>query len=153
MKDDIDYRLFDSLRKVDRRMRSRCAHTRRHEEEACDPPLHREIILHLLSEKQGSLRQKELAQAFNVSPSTLSQMLDRLEADGYIERCPDKSDKRATLLTLTESGANREAQIKERYRSRFRQLYRNLSYEEKQTLIALLLKLAAEDDDSAAEQA
>jgi DNA-binding MarR family transcriptional regulator len=42
-----------------------------------------------------------------ITSGGLTKRLDRLEAAGLIERHPDPDDRRATLLRLTEEGANR----------------------------------------------
>ncbi|MBI1363729.1 MAG: MarR family transcriptional regulator [Proteobacteria bacterium] len=51
--------------------------------------------------RQG-LRQNELADILEVQPITLARLLDKLEADGWVERRPDPTDRRAKQLFLTE---------------------------------------------------
>ncbi|ANZ42529.1 MarR family transcriptional regulator [Lentzea guizhouensis] len=47
---------------------------------------------------------KDLSNALQLDPGTLSPLLKRLEAVGYVERQRDKTDERALALTLTERG-------------------------------------------------
>ncbi|MEU7480796.1 MarR family transcriptional regulator [Lentzea sp. NPDC042327] len=47
---------------------------------------------------------KDLSTALQLDPGTLSPLLKRLEAIGYVERQRDKADERALALTLTEQG-------------------------------------------------
>ena len=44
---------------------------------------------------------KTLCEKTSLDKSTLTGILSRLERDGYIERRPDKADKRSTLIFLT----------------------------------------------------
>jgi DNA-binding MarR family transcriptional regulator len=46
----------------------------------------------------------ELAAAERVRPQSMSQTLMELEALGFIERRPDESDGRRTMIDLTEAG-------------------------------------------------
>lgn len=51
-----------------------------------------------------SVRMSELARLSNGSLSRLSNVVKRLEANGWIRRCPDPCDRRVTLATLTDAG-------------------------------------------------
>jgi DNA-binding MarR family transcriptional regulator len=60
-----------------------------------------------LSEVAGSPARSQLAisRAIRVlDPSTLVGVLDGLESAGFVTRTPDPSDRRARLVTATESG-------------------------------------------------
>jgi DNA-binding MarR family transcriptional regulator len=50
--------------------------------------------------------QRELADLMHIEPPTLVRHLDRLEADGYVERRPDPDDRRAWRLYLTPRGSD-----------------------------------------------
>jgi DNA-binding MarR family transcriptional regulator len=52
----------------------------------------------------GSLPAGELAAAAGVSSATVSQMVDRLEDDGYVERIRSDADRRVVLVALTRRG-------------------------------------------------
>ena len=63
------------------------------------------LVLAGLSEAPGrTLRMSALAGFAEGSPSRLSQVVDRLERRGWVERAPDPSDRRATLGRLTDAG-------------------------------------------------
>ena len=52
----------------------------------------------------GPSNQQTLAAALSVSPRNVTGLVDALEAGGFVERRPHPSDRRATLVTLTEPG-------------------------------------------------
>ncbi|WP_208115391.1 MarR family winged helix-turn-helix transcriptional regulator [Nocardia ignorata] len=53
---------------------------------------------------RGPLTQRALADLLEVSPRNVTGLLDGLAADGYVDRQPHPTDRRATLVTLTERG-------------------------------------------------
>ncbi|MCX7355134.1 MAG: MarR family transcriptional regulator [Alphaproteobacteria bacterium] len=61
------------------------------------------VIVHL-SRNEGST-QTFLADILEIENATLARLLDRLEADGWIERRPSPTDRRAKHLYLTEKPA------------------------------------------------
>ena len=54
--------------------------------------------------RAGTVRQSVLAERVGVEAMTLSGSLDRLEAQGLIERRPDPADRRAKLVVPTPAG-------------------------------------------------
>ena len=61
--------------------------------------------------------------------------------NGYIERKVDESDRRATLIFLTEKGEARANEIRDQREHRFDRLFGELSAEEKEQLLTLLRKM------------
>ncbi len=59
-------------------------------------------VLAYLARQEG-LNQAALAQILEVEPITLARLLDRLQRAGLVERRPDRKDRRAHLLYLTEA--------------------------------------------------
>ena len=53
---------------------------------------------------RGPLRQRDLAEALRVSPRNVTGLLDALERSGFVVRTPHPSDRRASLIRLTEKG-------------------------------------------------
>src|ERR1700722_1523621 len=45
-----------------------------------------------------------LAQALNVTPRRVTDLVDALEADGLVERRPNPRDGRSTLISITPDG-------------------------------------------------
>ena len=101
----------------------------------------REIILQLLLEEETGMRQKDLAAKLGIGPSSLSEQIDALEADRYLERTANPDDKRSTLIVLTEKGKARAWEVQDDSRKAAEAFCSKLTEEEKDTLIALLDKL------------
>jgi MarR family transcriptional regulator, transcriptional regulator for hemolysin len=57
-------------------------------------------VLFRLDRYEG-LKQSELAELLDLQPISLTRLLDRLAANGLIERKPDPNDRRANRLYLT----------------------------------------------------
>lgn len=47
---------------------------------------------------------RALADALHVTPRNVTELVDALERDGYLRRRPHESDRRATLVELTDNG-------------------------------------------------
>ncbi|GAF35550.1 MarR family winged helix-turn-helix transcriptional regulator [Lentilactobacillus farraginis] len=60
-------------------------------------------VLHVLA-KEGTLIQSQLAEILDIRPSSLTELLSKLEDRGLISRTPDENDKRVTNVTLTDAG-------------------------------------------------
>ncbi|WP_280396584.1 MarR family winged helix-turn-helix transcriptional regulator [Nocardia carnea] len=52
----------------------------------------------------GPVTQRTLADLLQVTPRTVTGLLDGLGTDGYIQRAPHPTDRRAQLVTLTDRG-------------------------------------------------
>lgn len=50
------------------------------------------------------ITQRELSLLMHVADSSAARLLDRLERDGMVIRSPHESDRRVTLVRLTENG-------------------------------------------------
>jgi DNA-binding MarR family transcriptional regulator len=68
---------------------------------------------HLLWElhRRGPSTQQTLAVALNVTPRNVTGLIDALEATGFVERRRHPSDRRATLVTLTELGTRTTSEM------------------------------------------
>ena len=78
------------------------------------------IILARL-ERQPGMSQNELAAIAEVAPITVARLIDRLEAQGLVERCTDPADRRIWRLRLTPAAAPVLRDLK-RYRAEVRAL-------------------------------
>jgi len=103
----------------------------------CGLSLARTKVLTRLHE-QGPTRQNVLASAFDLSPHSITDIVDALERLGLVERRPDATDRRAKLVAITTAGesclgvanATRERVLK--------QIFGALSEEDRATFLRLL---------------
>lgn len=147
MEQDLDVILFDRFGQIARFMRRGKGpgvvfgcddHTHC---KTATPAFRREIILAILSQYPDGMRQKEIADEIHVSPSTMSEMIRRLEAEHYIERKQDPDDGRAAFIALTHAGARRAEEIKEARLMELRHIFKNLDDRDKQDLIRIVDKM------------
>jgi DNA-binding MarR family transcriptional regulator len=61
--------------------------------------------------RAGGVSQRELAGLMRIEPSTLVRHLDRLEAEGYVERRADPADRRRLLVDVTPAGRARLTEL------------------------------------------
>ena len=66
------------------------------------PRVHLTWVLH----HGGPMTQRALADALRVTPRNVTGLVDALEADGFVVRAAHPTDRRATLVTLTERGTS-----------------------------------------------
>lgn len=67
-------------------------------------PARAEVLFAL--HQQGAMVQRELSQALRCTPRHVTALIDALEAQGWVARTPHPTDRRATLVTLTEKGTS-----------------------------------------------
>ena len=108
------------------------------------PAFARERLLGIIGDYEGGVRQKTLMEQLGINPSSVSEMISKLERDGYVKRTVDPDDKRATLITLTELGEARTAELADEKEEMLKGVFDNLTVDEKEQLLALLEKLTAE---------
>ena len=62
-------------------------------------------FLRTLSRCDSPQRLGEIAERLDVAPRSVTSKVDQAEADGHVRRIPDPTDRRATLIELTDGGA------------------------------------------------
>lgn len=72
-------------------------------------------VLHALNNAGGRLRMQDLAATLFMNKSSLTRLVDRIEADGLISREADSADGRGTLAALTKVGRERYRSVKPVY--------------------------------------
>jgi DNA-binding MarR family transcriptional regulator len=93
------------------------------------------------------LSARELAEAATLSPATVTQMLEGLEAHGLVKRLRSVEDKRVVLTALSERGR----EVVERHRAqvepRWRASLSEFTPEQLATTAAVLIRLARHFDE------
>ena len=105
--------------------------------------LARVAALKVLSDAGESLPLTQLAERLSCVKSNITQLVDRLEADGLVERRADPHDRRARLATLTAAGRAACDEGSRLLDDAERHVLRHLSPEESRQLAELLAKVAA----------
>src|SRR6266566_611881 len=97
--------------------------------------------LQRLVDAGGSLPLGQLAERLACVKSNVTQLVDRLEADGLVTREADQNDRRSRLAVLTEAGRKAYARGTEIHQRAERELFSALTPEEAAQLHELLAKL------------
>jgi DNA-binding MarR family transcriptional regulator len=97
--------------------------------------------LHRLSEAGESLPLGQLAERLSCVKSNVTQLVDRLEADGLVSRASDANDRRSRLAVLTDSGRRAYEKGRQVQEQSERELFGALTEAESAMLHALLAKL------------
>ena len=90
---------------------------------------------------KGSMGQLELVELTHLKPPTVSTLLRRMEAEGYVTRVADDKDKRAIRVTLSEKGREFDREHLRRLSTNDHQAVKGFSADEQKTLEALLVRL------------
>ncbi len=109
-------------------------------------PLSREHLLVMIGADPEGVRQKTLAENAGIGPSSVSELISKLESDGYVVRKVDPEDRRATRLFLTELGQARASEVEDERKAVFEGIFAALTEEEKVVLAGILDKLLAEKE-------
>jgi DNA-binding MarR family transcriptional regulator len=93
-------------------------------------------------ERDGPSSASELAAAERVRPQSMAETVGDLKADGLVARAPHPTDKRRTLVSLTDSGRdtlNTDRMLREGWLAQA--ISEHLSADERRTLAAALAVL------------
>lgn len=126
---EMDERIIKNLRY--------CAHFLRHHTEARGS---QRRVLHLLGH-HGSMTQRDLLERLGVRASSLSELLSKLEAKGFITKEKSEADKRNFDVALTESGVQALHEMQVQYNTVMADLLSGFDAEEAAQLDTLLQKL------------
>ena len=110
------------------------------------PREHGRVRLMNMLKENGELSQKEIAEKLDIRPQSLSELLVKMESDGFISRRQDKDDKRVIVVALTEKGEEQLVVLRQANREHAEKLFSPLTEEEKDALIAILKKLTQKED-------
>jgi DNA-binding MarR family transcriptional regulator len=88
--------------------------------------------------KSGPVRLGDLAAAERIAPSTLTRLVNVLEERGYLLRQPAPDDARAYLVTVTESGNEALARIRDEATSLLTEMMKTLPADQLAALEAAL---------------
>jgi DNA-binding MarR family transcriptional regulator len=99
--------------------------------------------LKVLSDAAESLPLTQLAERLACVKSNITQLVDRLEADGFVQRQADPNDRRARLATLTAAGRKACRDGSRLQDAAEKNLLRKLSAAESRQLAELLARISS----------
>jgi DNA-binding MarR family transcriptional regulator len=94
-----------------------------------------------------ALSSRELAELADVTPATVTQMLDGLEAADMVRRVRSEADKRVVLTSLTDRGRAVVEERRARFEPRWRAALSDFSEDELRTAAAVLHRIGALFDE------
>lgn len=98
-------------------------------------------VLEVLYHK-GNLRINELIEKTLSTGGNMTVVIDNLEKEDMIKRCQDPTDRRATLVCITEKGRALMDDLFPKHVEGLIEIFQVLSNEEKEMLLILLKKLS-----------
>jgi putative acetyltransferase len=89
----------------------------------------------------GPATQQRLATTLRLQKSTISRLVDQLEADGIVTREANPDDRRSVLVSLTALGTSRAERLDDARRALFSRLLDELGPDERAMVVAGLTRL------------
>lgn len=90
------------------------------------------------------VRLKDLADRLHIVPRSATEVVDQLQEKDLLKRTPDPSDRRATLITLTEAGTALRERIRSVRRREADEYFSELTPQDRSELQRILGLLAAD---------
>jgi DNA-binding MarR family transcriptional regulator len=100
--------------------------------------------IRILTGHEGGVRSSELAHHLHIAPRSATEVVDALEAKGLVQRSPDPSDRRATLVSLTPRGRDLTDEVRRARGAESERLFDRLSRTDRDHLSRILRRLLAE---------
>ena len=97
--------------------------------------------LYQLAAAGESLPLGQLAERLSCVKSNITQLIDRLEADGFVTREPDPNDRRSRLAVMTGAGRKAYEQGTRIQQQSEQEIFATLTDEEGRQLTALITKV------------
>ncbi|HEX3593142.1 MAG TPA: MarR family transcriptional regulator [Pseudonocardiaceae bacterium] len=66
-----------------------------------------EALVLLFFSRNGSLPMRVMGERLQLHPTSVTNIVDRLEGDGLVKRIPHPTDRRTTLVEITQGGRER----------------------------------------------
>lgn len=99
------------------------------------------VITYLLSHQETQLSIKDIEKMLETSKSVTSNLIKRMEKNGFIKVCPSQADKRVKYLVLTDYGVEKAKKFQVFKDHVHELLGRNLSPEDFETVRRVILQL------------
>lgn len=100
---------------------------------------HGDILYALFSRE--AMTMKEISEKIQRDKSTVTALIDKLSALGYVTREKDAEDSRITLIRLTENGKALKPVFEEISHKLINKVYEGVEEEEKEVLLDILQRI------------
>jgi DNA-binding MarR family transcriptional regulator len=100
--------------------------------------------IRMLTAHEGGMRSSELAQHLHIAARSATEVIDALEAKGLVQRSPDPTDRRATLVSLTPRGRDLMDDVRRARGLESERLLERLSKTDRTHLARILRRLLSE---------
>jgi DNA-binding MarR family transcriptional regulator len=104
---------------------------------------HAQMELLIELSEQGPLPAGELALAAQLTPATVTQMLDHLAASGHVQRTRSSSDRRVVVSSLTAQGEEKVRAKRALWQQRWETALADIDAEDLRTTTRILERLNA----------
>jgi len=104
-------------------------------------PSHGAILYHLFNNDQVTM--KDLAKAVRRDKSTVTALVGKLVANGYVEKMSSAQDQRTVCVRLSAKGAALQPAFEEVSRNLIDRIWRGVDEAEQRELVRLLRKIRA----------
>jgi DNA-binding MarR family transcriptional regulator len=108
---------------------------------------HAQMELLIELSEQGPLSAGDLAAAAQLTPATVTQMLDHLAASGHVERTRSKSDRRVVVSRLTSEGERKVSAKRTIWQERWESILADVDAEDLRITTNVLERLNAVFED------
>jgi DNA-binding MarR family transcriptional regulator len=100
--------------------------------------------IRILTGHEDGVRSSELAHHLHIAPRSATEVVDALEAKGLVQRSPDPTDRRATLVSLTPRGVELSAEVRRARGLESEKLFDRLSKTDRAHLARILRQLQSD---------
>jgi DNA-binding MarR family transcriptional regulator len=103
-----------------------------------DPLVHQALI-QIYGSEGGTLRVKEVAERLDITPAFASSLVKSLQAKGFVVRSRDKTDNRVSWIKITKEARVLLHQIDEQVQIHVDYFTRNLTAQQTEAALSILL--------------
>ena len=96
-----------------------------------------DLIIYHLAQQKG-LNQKELVEKLNITPASVSSLVNQMESEGLLVKVQDEKDARKFSLSLTGKGQSMVSQVIDSWLKIQEEITEGFTNEEKATFLRLL---------------
>lgn len=102
--------------------------------------------------ESGPVLMRALSQRLGISPRTVTGLIDALEADGWVTRTPHPVDRRATIISLTDTAEAALVRLQASYQALARDLLGDVAENDLANCRAVIGTLEGRLDDAVARR-